>query len=311
MTEPLAFLRPHASVMAFAALGLLVAAAGAGFTAALAATEELKAVPPTLYERIASGSLVIRGRVRVSGKRATVDVLEIMKGSYAASTLQVAYRSDNFNRAPGSPKIEFPEGQESILVLDRERDDRDRLRAEDRWELVGGWRGKIDLPPEGGPALVQAAQKLAWIQAMRNQMDVWNAQRDLLREVNPILVTAGFEEILKFHLGDESLVSSLLTHLDGPRPEFRIQACRVLGQMFGKGRRTGKELPSADLLTSEALARATGDESPDVRAEAIRALRELRSKDLLDPLARIASSDPSQMVRLEAQLGVMELRGGS
>src|SRR6185436_19655895 len=98
---------------------------------------------------------------------------------------------------------------------------------------------------------------------------------------------------------------------DGPRPEFRIQACKVLGQMFGKGRRTGKDIPSGDLLTNEALARASGDESPDVRAEAVRALRELRSKDLLDPLARIASNDPSQDVRYEAQLGVMELRGGS
>src|SRR5215475_15838179 len=84
--------------------------------------------------------------------------------------------------------------------------------------------------------LVAAAQRLAAIQTIKNQMEVWSAQRDLLREVNPILVTAGFEEILKFHLGDETLVTPLLTHLDGPRPEFRIQACKVLGQMFGKGR---------------------------------------------------------------------------
>jgi hypothetical protein len=312
MTDPLVKSRFRAAAPGLTALAVLAGTwAGAVCPEAMAATEVFKSAAPTLYERIAAGSLVVRTRCRLTGKRATVDVLETMKGSYTAGSLQVAYRTDNFNRTPGSPKIEFQEGQESILVLERERDDRDRLRAEDRWELVGGWRGKIDLPPEGGPALVQAAQRLASIQAIKNQMDVWAAQRDLLREVNPILVTAGFEQVLKFRLGDETLVAPLLTHLDGPRPEFRIQACRVLGQMFSKGRRTGKEIPSADLLTSEALARATGDESPDVRTEAIRALRELRRKELLDPLARIASNDPSQTVRLEAQLGIMELRGGS
>jgi hypothetical protein len=304
--------RALAGQAAFAALGLLAGAVGgAGCPVAFAATEAIKPVMPTLYERIAAGSLVVRARCMLTGKRATVQVLETLKGSCPATSLQIAFRSENFNRTPGSPKIEFQEGQESILVLDRERDDRDQLRGEDRWELVGGWRGKIDLPPEGGPALVQAAQRLAAIQAMKNQLEVWTAQRDLLREVNPILVTAGFEEILKFHLGDETLVAPLLAHLDGPRPEFRVQACKVLGQMFGKGRRTGKEIPSADLLTSEALARASGDESPEVRTEAVRALRELKRKELLDPLARIASSDPSQMVRFEALLGVMELRGGS
>ena len=312
MTEH-AVRRPmRAPVAGLAALTILAGTAlGPGSPRAVAATEEIKPVVPTLYERIAAGSLVVRARCRLTGKRATVDVLETLKGSCPTTTLQIAFRSENFNRTPGSPKIDFQEGQESILVLERERDDRDQLRAEDRWELVGGWRGKIDLPPEGGPALVQAAQRLAAIQAIKNQLEVWSAQRDLLREANPILVTAGFEEILKFHLGDETLVTPLLAHLDGPRPEFRIQACKVLAQMFGKGRRTGKEIPSADLLTSEALARASGDESPEVRTEAVRALRELKRKELLDPLARIASNDPSQMVRFEAMLGVMELRGGS
>lgn len=309
MTDRFGRKRAHALVAALAACA--VAASTWIVSSTAAAKTEPKADAASLYERIASGALVVRARCRFPGKRAAIDVLEILKGTCGATSLQVAYRSDNYNRAPGTPKVEFQEGQESILVLERERDDRNRLRAEDRWELVGGWRGKIDLPPEGGPALVEAAQRLASIQTLKNQMEVWDAQRELLRERNPILVSAGFEEVLKFRLGDETLVTPLLGHLDGPRPEFRVLACRVLGQMFDRSRRTGKEIPSADLLTSETLARASGDESSEVRAEAVRALRELKRKELLDPLARIASNDPSQMVRYEAQLGVLELRGGS
>ena len=312
MTDRGSHLRPNIALAALTACVLLLPGAGGPATpASQAATDEPKTGGPTLYERIASGALVVRARCRLTGKRATVEVLEVLKGSCPLTTIQVAYRSDNLNRAAGSPKIEFEEGQESILVLERERDDRQQLRAEDRWELVGGWRGKIDMPSEGAPALVQAAQRLAAIQGLKNQLEVWDAQKSLLREPNPILVATGFEEILKFRLGDETLVTSLLTHLDGPRPDFRVQACRVLAQMFGRLRRTGKEIPSADLLTTETLARASGDESPEVRAEAVRALRELRRKELLDPLARIATSDPNQIVRYEAQLGVMELKGGS
>ena len=296
----------------FPVLAAALVAAAAGCVATVrAATSDPKAAGSSLYERIAAGPLVVRARCRLVGKRASIDVVEVFKGACSGATLQVSFRSDNYNRAPGSPRVEFQQGQESVLVLERERDDRDRLRAEDRWSLVGGWRGKIDVPLEGAPALLEATHRLAAIQALKDQQDVWSAQKDLIRERNPILVASGFDEVLKFRLGDETLVAPLLGHLDGPRPEFRLQAVRVLGQMFDRARRTGKELPSADLLTNETLARASGDESADVRAEAVRALRGLRRKELIDPLSRIASNDPSQMVRYEAQLGVLELRDGS
>jgi hypothetical protein len=128
---------------------------GPGARPVRAASEEFKNPVPTFYERIAAGSLVVRSRVLTIGKRATVQVVEVLKGAYKGDTLQVAFRGGELQPHPGSPKIDFQDGQDSILVLERERDDRDRLREEDRWELVGGWRGKIDLPAEGAPALVQ------------------------------------------------------------------------------------------------------------------------------------------------------------
>lgn len=263
---------------------------------------------PNLYERIASGPLVVHGRFVLAGRRASIDVLEVLKGAYAAPRLQVSFRSDNFNRTPGSPKISFQTGDDSILVLEPEKDDEDRLKAPDRFVLAGGSRGKIDVPAEGGPALLEAARRIAAIQKIRDQADVWEAEKNLIRDSNPYLVSVGFDEILKFRLGDESLVTPLIDHLGGPRPEYRNQALRVLGQIFAKQRRTSRTLPSADLLAQECLARATGDELAETRAEAVRALRELQRPELIDPLKRLASTDPSQIVRYEAECALNELK---
>src|SRR5262245_66343938 len=80
---------PRAVLSGFATFGLLAGLlAGAGIRPACAATEELKAAAPTLYERIAAGPLVVRARCRVIGKRATVDVLDTMNGSAPAPSLQ-------------------------------------------------------------------------------------------------------------------------------------------------------------------------------------------------------------------------------
>jgi hypothetical protein len=81
--------------------------------------------------------------------------------------------------------------------------------------------------------------------------------------------------------------------------------------MFGKGRRTGRKSLGRPPDERGLSRGASGDESAEVRAGSCPRPARLRKQDLLDPLARIASGDPSQMVRLEAQLGVMELQGGS
>jgi hypothetical protein len=272
----------------------------------MVAASAAHAETPTLYQRIASGSLVVHGRCFAVGKRASILVLENLKGKYATNTLQVAYRSDNYNRQPGVEKIVFVLGAESILVLNPELSDDGVPKGPDRF-LAGGSRGKIDLPAEGGPAVLQAAERLTSIMALGDQTSVWTAQRELIRETNPILVGAGFEEILKFRLGDESIAMPLVTHIEGPRPEFQRSALKVLAQMFEKQKRTGQSVASSDLLLQEAITRASGDESPETRVEAVKALRALGRPDLAEIFGRIASSDPSQLVRYEAQIALKEL----
>lgn len=262
----------------------------------------------TLYERIALGPLVVHGRCALGGRRAAIDVKQVIKGAYPEKRLWVTFRSENYNRAPGTPKIEFTLGGESILVLEPEKNDDDEIKASDRFVLVGGAKGKIDLPAEGADALLGAVHRFAAIQALENQNEIWNAQRTLIRDENPILVRAGFEEILKFRLGNEELVVTLLERLTGPRPEFRVLALKVIGQIFASGRRAGNPIASTPLLVAETLARANGDEDPEVRAESVRALRQAARADLTEPLAWLAAKDPSQMVRYEAELALLDLR---
>jgi len=261
-----------------------------------------------LYERLALARLVIHGRCVEVDKRAVIEVVQVLKGQYDGPSLQVAYRSDNYNRTAGSPRIDFEPGSESIFILKPETDWKDQAKGEGRFQVAGGVAGKIDLPAEGAPALLDAARRLIAIQAIRNQDEVWAAQKALLGEKNPHLVAAGFEEVLKFRLGDESLVPDLLRHLDGQRPEFRQQAARVITQVFDECRRTGKEPASLDLLVRETLAHATADDSAETRTEAVRALRKLRRASLAEALRRIASHDPSQTVRYEAEVALLELR---
>ena len=124
---------------------------------------------------------------------------------------------------------------------------------------------------------------------------------------------AGFEEILKFRLGCEEISGPVLVHMSGARPEFRKLSLRVAGQMFADNHRKGSSVPSQDLLVREVLARAASDEAADVRAEAVRALRETHRRDLTEPLKHLAAHDPAQEVRYEAQVALIEMeesRGG-
>ena len=132
-----------------------IALLGAGLTIGAPGASE----GPTLFEKLAESPLVIHGRCRQEGVRATVEVLAVLKGTYKAPTLEVRYHSDNLNRDPGSQKIGFESGAESILVLEPEKSDDGRVKSETRFILAGGARGKIDLPPEAVFTLVGRSAK--------------------------------------------------------------------------------------------------------------------------------------------------------
>jgi hypothetical protein len=293
--------KPPARGTLLAAASLLVVCLG------LSGAAEAK--PRTLYEKLAYGRLIIVGTCLQQGWRATIQVDEVLKGDLAAQRIQIAFRLQNFERSPGDQEIEFLLGERAILVLEPDPVEGGDEKDVAVYLLSRGPEGKIDIPAEGSAALLGAVRRMVRIQSLGDQNEIWEEQRQLLREVNPLLVETGFQEVLKFRLGNEGLLPLLSRYLFHPRDSFRLDSLRVLAQIFDASRRRGERLSESGTLIVEVLTIARGDTSPEVRAQAIRVLSVSGREDLREFMQEVARSDPSQLVRFEAQRSLLELEG--
>jgi hypothetical protein len=258
----------------------------------------------TLWDKSFRAELVVRVTVLDPDDRlAVMQVDEVIKGTYFQETLKVVFRMENFAREMWQERIEFVEGGEMILFLEHFRK-RGIIHKPDQFALLKGTQGKVDVPPEGADAFLQAVRRFAEIQTMGSQLAIWRAARELLEEENPYLVEAGFEQILKFRLSDEELVPVLLTHLDAQAVPFRQQAARALGQVFEEYRYKDEVLNTEDHMRDLLLHKAINDQSEVVRVESIRALEAKWDEGLLPSLRRIAKEDPSQAVRYQAERAI-------
>ncbi|MFQ5718913.1 MAG: HEAT repeat domain-containing protein [Acidobacteriota bacterium] len=262
----------------------------------------------SLYTRMAHADLVVKIRV-VEGtlRLAECQVLRVLRGQYTGRTLFVAFRSDNMMRERWRDRIVFPEGSESILLLTPVVDADHRVKSADRFRLVEGFTGKIDLPREGARAQVQAVARLAQILDMSDIHEQWAAHRKLLREINPYLVEAGFEQVLKFRLGRPEMVPLLLRQMGSRHDRFRVAALQVVAQIFRRARRRGSLLGNEDQIVARILTVAIEDPVAAVRVEAIRALHAYGGHDVMAALREVARSDPSQDVRYQATISVYRL----
>jgi len=285
-----------------AAVALAVALVGGlGASSVLAGTL-------TMYERMAQADVVAHVRI-IDGtlRLAECEVLEILKGSYEGKKLFVAFRSDNMNRARWRDRIVFEDGETSLLLLIPALDELGQPKAENRFRLVGGFYGKVDLPKEGAEAYIQAFRRLGEILEMTDIHQIWQAHRRLILETNPYLIETGFAEILKFRLGDSAMVPTLLEFLDSPHDRFRASSMAVLAQIFQKAHRTEEPLGNEDHVVARLLTVAIEDPSPEVRVAAVRALHSYGRPDIVSALEQVARRDPSQDVRYEATLSVYRL----
>jgi hypothetical protein len=279
------------------------------FAAAAAARADIK--PLTLWDRTYRAELVARVSVLDGDDRlAKMAVLEVIKGDYDREVLKIVFRAHNLAREPWEERIVFEKGQELILFLNRFTQD-GVPQEPDEFTLVRGFQGKVDVPPEGADAFLAAVRRFAAIQKERSQLLIWEAAKGLLREDNPYLVEAGFEQVLKFRLADEALVPVLLQHLDGPSVPFREQSARCLGQVFEETRRADDVLETEDHVRDLLVHTAMSDQSPSVRVEAIRALEAKWDAALVPSFRRIAGSDPSQAVRYEAERAIYRIENGA
>jgi hypothetical protein len=264
----------------------------------------------SLWDKSFRAELVARVTVTDGDDRlARMAVEEVIKGAYDRETLKIVFRARNFSRDYWEEPIQFQEGAELILFLERFRK-RGVLQEPDRFVLLKGSQGKESVPPEGQAAFLEAIRRFAAIQELGSQLAIWDAARKLLEEDNPFLVEAGFEQVLKFRLADEPMVPVVLRHLEGPSVPFREQAARTLGQLFEDSRRTDSVLETGDHIRDLLLHKAMNDENESVRVESIKALEASWDDALVPSFEQIALEDPSQAVRYQAERAIYLIRNG-
>jgi hypothetical protein len=265
----------------------------------------------TLFEKPAQSDLVVRGRViRGDLRLAEVAVEEVLKGEYERPSLFVVFRLDNFTRKNWEEKVLFRNGEPVLLFLKIFAKESGEKPYADRFSLVRGVQGKVDLPAEGAAAILDATRRFVRVQA---QTDIEQSRRELaafLEDPNPLVVEAGLQEVHRLRLALEKSVPRLLRLLDHPSPVFRQGALRILGQVLDRRTDGAQSLPNEDHVVSLILGRAREDETVEVRVEAVRALEARGKRDVVAVLEQIARTDPRQSVRFEAGLAVYELKRG-
>ena len=270
------------------------------------------AAPQTLYERLAYADLAVHVRtIDGSLRLAECQVLTVLKGSYTGEKLYVAFRSMADNPTLTRARAVFDDDAESILLLMPSLDAEGGRHGWDRFRLVGGATGKIDLPKEGAPATLDAVRRLAAIQGLADIHQIWAAQRQLIHENNPYLIEAGFAQILKFRLGNPEMVPTLLEYLDSRDDAFRRAALQVQAQIFRKSQRRGEPLGNEDHVVARLLTVTSEDPTPGVRVAAVQALHAYGRPDVVAALEQVAREDPSQDVRYEATVSAYRLSRGA
>jgi hypothetical protein len=284
--------------------GLCLAAVSAAGTAH--AQETL-----SLYQKTGRALLVVRARaVSDSTRRPQLFVLETIKGNYPERTriTIVPYFEDKTRPSTTLKREVYKEGEESLLFLTPYVDDFGRPGEAGVYSVLGANTGKIDIPPEGSEAMLDAVRRFSAILAMGQMEAQGAALRALLREKNPWLIEAGLQEIRRFQLAEPSDLDALIALIENPRPDFRGGALDLVLQIL---RESGTDIAmeAGRLPAFQAVAaRARMDDQPAVRARAVAALEAFNDTAALSLLESVGTSDPSQQVRYEALVAARRLR---
>lgn len=281
------------------------------FALPLACTDAEASSGKTLYEKVAFSPLVVHGTtISDDAKYAEIHVLEVLKGTFQGEMFHVSFRIENFERQRGEEKIIFDRGEEAILLLEPVLDRASRIKDDSLFRLIGGAEGKIELSPESGQPLIDAAKRFIEIQSLDSQNKIWKEHKKLLQEKNRFLIQAGFQEIIKFRIADWLLIPTLLPFLIGYDVEFQIHTAKIMTQLFQDERKAEEEKEGREEVIRSLIQRARGDRDPRVRVEAIRALSAAGAEDYQDIFKTISEHDESQDVRYEAQKVLYEIRTG-
>lgn len=265
-------------------------------------------VPLTLVQIIGRSDAAVHVRVSDgSGKFAIVEVLETLTGPDPGKMLRIDFRDLNLN-LKGQEFVVFEKGEEDILFLHRPDWKKPSAKNADLFELLHGRRGRLLLPAEGSGIYLEAVRRLGSI-ARQDPSDQVEAFRRLLGSENPFLRESALAEVGRLGALNVADLPALIHLISDQSAGLRQKALEQIRVVLRAANGDEGEDPRRALEAARERARNDSDEK--VRAEAVRAMSAWsHHEDVVPDLKAIATVDPSQLVRYEAQR-VLFLWGGN
>lgn len=259
-------------------------------------------VPLTLVQIIGRSDAAVHVRVADgAGKFAIVEVLETLAGPEPGKRLRIDFRDLNLS-LKGQEAVVFEKGEEDILFLHRPDWKKPSAKNADLFELLHGRRGRLRLPAEGSGVYLEAIRRLGTI-ARQDPSDQAENLRRLLGSENPLLREAALAEVGRLRALSVADLPTLIHLITDPSAELREKSLEqiriVLRGAGGEEGEGGEDQRRALEATRE---RARNDPDEKVRAAAVRTMSAWNHReDVVADLKAIATIDPSQLVRYEAQ----------
>lgn len=272
--------------------------------AVLLSSSAVEAAAQNLYEWMAVAPIVVLGRVVVDDERyVEMEVTKALVGEVPRDRpLSIDQRNANRDREARQDRLQMEKGRTYLILLEPEVGRRAERVV--HYRIVRGALGAREVPPEGGAAFMEAAERMAQVHALKDDRREWLAFGQLLEDTNPLLVKTALDMLLKFRRCVPEQIPLLRPLLDHPQPDLRAAAARLIAQVA--------ELPGASEaleesgLTADVIGRARRDPSVDVRVAATACLAALGGTNAEVVLKEIAREDPEQEVRYAAERALYE-----
>jgi len=261
---------------------------------------------PTLYELTAHAPVVIAAQV-VSGqvKLAQIKVDEVFRGNVQkGQKLQIAFRDFNLDLGRQT-RITFTDGEIDLLFLTPELDYYGKPKGPDRYTLHRGRFGKQPLPREGEEIYRDAMREFAALAAEKDHRKLYGQIRSLVGNPNPLLVEAGLHEILRLDLMDRDLLPGVLSYLNDPSPRRRIQALRLIEELFTDLKPADRSPELEDEALQPVIVVARNDADEETRVRAVDTMAAWGGEEVTRALKAIAELDTAQAVRYQAQVRLL------
>lgn len=258
------------------------------------------AEPLNLYEWAAPAPIVVEARVYGSGgKFSEIIVTRSFRGPYEPGTQVWVYlRRANADRYSGEDRVVLESDRHYLFLLEEAAPQRPGRPPS--LDLVRGVLGVREIPAEGAPAVLDALDRFVRIQDAKDETAKWDAFRTMIEDAaNPVEVETALRMHLKFRRGEPVVVHAARPLVDHPAPTLRELAIDLLGLVVS--RNDPEAVPDSDGLRRDLIAHARRDGVIAVRAAATRALAGFTDRSTRLVLEEIASEDPEQAVRYEAE----------